>query len=163
MSEQVSKSPKIRGSAKARRTAGRLFAVQAIYQMKANRQNAGDVIDEYLMYRTDMELEGENDGESLIVSPDGALFRSIVLGVESQHGNLKELVNAHLTRHAYDDLENILQAILVGAAFELLNHTETDAPIIIADYLHVTRGYYGDKEAGFVNAVADSISAAVRF
>ena len=39
---------------------------------------------------------------------------------------------------------------------------KTDVPVIINDYVDVTRAFYDGKESGLINAVLDSIAKTIR-
>lgn len=143
-----------KGSKKARATAARLASVQAVYQMDANQQRASSVIEEFLLFRAGMEIDGEE-----MVPPDGALLRQIVKGVESRRSELNPLVSERL---GGKEVEPLLQAILLCGAYEILSHHDIDIPIIISDYLHVTNAFYEGKEAKLINAVLDGLANILR-
>ena len=48
-------------------------------------------------------------------------------------------------------------SIMLCGAYELMVHSDIDAPIVISDYLHVTHAFYDQGEHALVNAVLDSI------
>lgn len=150
-----------RGSAKARNSAARLFGVQAVYQMHKNDQTADDVIKELLEFRAGKDYEGDGD---VMVAPNEDHFTLLVRGVNEHIDQLGEMVakNRTLKEGAFPKNEPLLQAILLCGAFELMVLQSIDAPIIISDYLHVTRAFFEDPEAKLVNAVLDSIRATVR-
>ena len=59
-------------------------------------------------------------------------------------------------------IEPLLSAILICGTYELLAHGEIDAPIIIADYLHVTHGFFEGSESKLVNGVLDALAKELR-
>lgn len=150
----MKKAPK--GSRKARATSGRLFAVQAVYQALQNKHAPKMLIEEYLNHRVGMDLD---DGERML-QPDAELFSKIVGGVDERFDELKALVQANLKNPA--PLENLLMAILLCGAHEILAHHDIDAPVIIADYLHVTHGFYEGSESKLINGVLDAIATEIR-
>lgn len=77
-------------------------------------------------------------GDEMVV-PDGVMFKSIMTGVTERWTDLMQLITPRLSNTS---IEPLLSAILICGAYELLAHNETDAPIIIADYLHVTHGFF---------------------
>lgn len=147
---------KDQASAKARALSARLMAVQACYQAVQNDQSLKSALEEYLQHRIGMEEEGE-----IIIQPDGALLSQILLGVEDRRADLESVIEQNLTNKTKQP-EILLKAIMLCAAYELMAHTKTDAPIIINDYLNVTHGFFSDGEVKLVNAVLDSISKAFR-
>lgn len=150
-----------KGSKKASNSAARLLAVQAVYQMHKNDQSADEVIKELLEHRAGQDYEG--DGE-VMVAPNEDHFMLLVRGVNEHVEQLGEMVsqNRTLKEGALPKNEPLLQAILLSGAFELMVLQAIDAPIIISDYLHVTRAFFEEGETKLVNAVLDSIRQTVR-
>lgn len=163
-------------SRKARLSAARLAAAQAVYQMIANQQGAVSVTEEFIERRLGQPLDG-----AAMVMPDGVLFRDIVRGVDERRADLDELIQAAARKPdaalepetaqdpeaaqneaVFAAHEPLLRAVVLCGAYELLAHGETDAPIIIADYLHVTHAFFDQGEARLVNAILDQIRRAVR-
>lgn len=146
-------------SKKARATATRLAAVQAVYQQIENGQGAASVVKEYQDYRLGKPVDGDE-----MVMPDVAFFSGIVQGVESRRGDLEEVLNANLSRPdaKIGHMDPLLQAILLCGAYELLAYHEIDAPIVISDYLDVTHAFYDQGEAKLINAVLDHVKTAFR-
>lgn len=143
-----------KGSKKARTTAARLASVQAVYQMDLNKQRASSVIEEFLLHRAGMQVDGDE-----MVPPDGALLREIVSGVESRRAEVDPLVSERLEGR---EVEPLLRSVLLCGAYEILSHHDIDIPIIISDYLHVTSAFYEGKEAKLVNAVLDGLGKVLR-
>jgi N utilization substance protein B len=144
-----------RSSKKARSSAARLAAVQAVYQMRANDQSARQVVEEYKSHRLGESVEGDQ-----MIVPDGVLFQSLVDGVEERLVDLIGMLPEIEASRPKMDL--ILQSILLCGAFEMIANPDTDAPIIIADYLNVSHAFYDQGESKLVNAVLDRIAKAVR-
>lgn len=153
-----------KGSRIARMSAARLSAVQAVYQMMANEQRAKDVIDEYMQHRLGKPVDGHN-----MVLPDGVLFKNIVSGVGTRMDDLRGIIDASLVsqndakaNNSLSSIESLLGSILLCGAYELMAHHETDAPIIISDYIEVTHAFYEGNEAKLVNGVLDRVKDTVR-
>lgn len=144
-----------KSSKKARSTAARLFAVQAVYQSLQLKVPPASLMDEYLQHRVGMDL---HEGDEMVV-PDGALFTDIIKGVTDKWNDLVPLIMPRLNNPS---VEPLLTAILVCGTYELLAHAETDTPIIIADYLHVTHGFFAGSESKLVNGVLDALAKELR-
>lgn len=159
MSSVSVKSTAKKSSKKARATAARLAAVQAIYQQIENDQSAASVVGEYMDHRFGRPV----DGEEMIV-PDGALFRMIVKGVEERRDDLSHVIATNMKRPEahMKGVDPLLQAIFLCGGYELLAHHEIDGPIIISDYLHVTHAFYDQGESKLVNAILDRLQKAFR-
>lgn len=157
----------------ARRTASRMAAVQAVYQMETAGEDAKTIIEEYRLHRLGKPVDGAE-----MVLPDGILFGRIVEGVSGRYKELEQVIGAALRKQSrYRGSsesgngeeaarpmlpEPLLYAVLLCGACELLAHPETDAPVIISDYIDVAHGFYDGGEPKMVNAVLDTIAKAVR-
>lgn len=140
-------------SPKAKALSARLSAVQAVYQGEQNKQSLRALASEYLEHRAEMVVEGEP-----LVTPDGALLKAVLFGVEERKPELEAIVDANLKKDAQDRaVEPLIRAILVCGCYELLVG-DVDAPIVINDYLHVGHAFYERSEVGLINGVLDSIS-----
>lgn len=144
-----------KGSLKARKTAARLFAVQAVYQSIQNKEAPSKLYDEYITHRVGMDLE-----EGQMVEPDQPLFRSLLSGVTDRWGDLQQIIKPRLK--TANEIEPLLTAILVCGAYELLAHTDIDAPIIISDYLDITSSFFEGSEGKLVNAILDAVAKELR-
>ncbi len=145
-------------SPKAQALSARLLAVQALYQMKQNKQPVKVVYNEYIQHRSEPEVDGQK-----LVTPDGSLFKKILYGVEERFVELDAVIQANLKKDASDRVvEPLLYSVLVCGAYELLAHSEIDAPILINDYLNVGHAFFEKNEVALVNGVLDSVCSAFR-
>jgi transcription antitermination protein NusB len=150
------------GSKIARKTAARLFAVQAVYQSLLVNVPAISLKDDFLKHYVGMDLEGEDNlnPQHEMVTPDGILFESILAGVTERKDDLARMIAPKLSGAV---MEPLLTAILLCGTYELLAHLDVDAPIIITDYLHVTHGFYEGAENKLINGVLDRLCKDLRF
>lgn len=152
--------PAQKPSANAKRSAARLMAVQAIYQMDVNRKEPAFVVDEYIFLRKNMEVDGE-----MLVEPDDSLFRDIVLGVSERKDDLRAIVNANRPARG-EGLEHpdepLLMAVMLCGVYELLSHHDVDFAVIISSYVDVAKAFFGGSEPGLINAVLDSARKVLR-
>ena len=159
MSEPAERTPrKPGGTGAARRSAARLAAVQALYQIDHSGTAASIVLEEFLRFRLGESFDTEND-----VAPDKALFTQIVRGVTSRGAELDEPIGAALTeRWTLDRIEIILRAILRAGVYELLAAPSTPARVIITEYVDVAHAFYEGQEPGMVNGLLDRIARRLR-
>ena len=149
-----------KGSLKARKTAARLFAVQAIYQAIQNKEAPSKLYDEYINHRVGMDLNDDGQDNGQMVEPDQPLFRSLLSGVTERWGDLEQIIKPRLK--VSHEIEPLLTSILICGAYELLAHQDIDSPIIISDYLNITSGFFEGSESKLVNAVLDALSKELR-
>lgn len=152
----MSKTSK-KGSKIAKKTAARLFASQAVYQILMQGQGAQQVIAEFIEHRFTEQVDGEE-----LVIPDSNLFKHIVMGVKERHSDLESLIKSARKNDNQEEpsetiIEPLLSSILHCGAYELLDPQGVDAPIIISDYLHVTDAFYDQNEKKLVNGLLDRI------
>lgn len=153
-----SQPKKPQGSKKAQAAAARLAAVQAVYQVLTNEQSAQSVLSEYRLHRLGKEVAGEE-----MVTPDGTLFESVVIGVYDRMNVLDDAISAAFQKSGKTTpSEPLLMAILLCGAFELFAHLDIDAPLIVSDYINVAHAFYEQGEAKLVNAILDTIKKAIR-
>ena len=145
------------GSQKARNSAARLLAVQTVYQMHKNEQDAETAIKEYLEHRAGVDIDG--DGE--MVTPDQDHYALVVRGVTEHMAQLGEMITLNRGKELNKN-EPLLNAIFLCGAFELMVLQAIDAPVIISDYVHVTQAFYEAGESKLTNALLDSIKKTVR-
>lgn len=148
---------KTEGSAKARRTAARLAAVQVLYQMRLNNQDAQSAVREFIDHRIGFDLDGE-----LFVPADQEMLEEIVMGVAERWADIEAMVGKALAAGKKGEVETLLESILRAGTYELMAHAKVDSAIIINDYLNVTTGFYAGAESKIVNAILDKIAKAVR-
>lgn len=145
------------GSVKAQKTAARLAAVQVLYQMRLNNQEAGDAVREFLVHRVGFNIDGD-----VFVPAQPQLLQDIVLGVAQRWQDISQILEAALKEGGREEVELILESILRCGIYELLAHGDVDVGIIIHDYMNVTTGFYEGKEPKLVNAILDKVAKKVR-
>ncbi len=141
-------------SAKAMSLSARLRAVQALYQKMQNNQPTRSLVKEYIEHRKEMDVEGHD-----LVTPDDALFKKIVFGVDERFPELESIIESNLKKDSPNrEVEPLLRSILICGAYELLIQ-EVDFPIIINDYLNVGHAFYTRNEVALINGVLDNVAS----
>lgn len=137
-----------------RRSAARLAAVQALYQLDVAGGGAEAVVGEFNRYR----LGGEVDGAQLIEA-EPELFGDLVLGVTQRRAEidarLATVINEELP---FDRLELLLQAILRAGAYEILIRADIDTPLTISEYVDVANSFFVRRESTMVNGILDRLA-----
>jgi N utilization substance protein B len=148
----------IKGSAKARRNAARLAAVQCLYQMQQNGMNAEQVLGDYVNNRLGLEEDGD-----VYVAADTTILRAILTGVEERLAQLNIMLDTILEpQRPLAKQEQIIQSILLCGAEELFAHPETDSALIISGYVEVAKAFYEGREPALINAALDSLAKSIR-
>lgn len=140
------------------RSAARLAAVQALYQMDLAGKPVGDVIAEHEAHWIGQEIDGIEMPEA-----EAAFFRSIVEGVVTDQVAIDRAVDEALAKGwPLKRIEAVLRAILRAGVFELKNRPDVPLRVIISEYMRVTDSFYSEQEPAMVNAVLDAIARDLR-
>ncbi|MCW6509138.1 transcription antitermination factor NusB [Lichenifustis flavocetrariae] len=140
------------------RSAARLAAVQALYQMDLAGTGLNDILAEFEAHWIGQEVEGDQYKPA-----DIALFRDILHGVLEHQRVLDVMVNEGLqSGWPLARVENILRAILRGGAYELRQRGDIPARVVIKEYTDVGGAFFGRDEVGMVNAVLDGLAHRLR-
>ena len=129
------KKKKTAGDAPKPRTVSRMAAVQALYQMDLAGTDAGEVIEQFLAEKPDVdEVAGEPAAErEALTNLDGAdatFFADVVKGVVRRQREIDPLVDQQLrTGWRLVRVDSILRAILRGGVFELLERSDVPARV----------------------------------
>ena len=155
MSEHVTEKAKpVPKRRSASRTAARLAAVQALYQMDMAGTDANLVVREFLEYRLDEVAESVGSEEI-----DEDYFRDIVLGVVREQSAVDPVLDAHLAEGwRLHRIDSILRAILRSAAFELVLCDDVPAKVIINEYVDIAHAFFETDEPKVVNGILDRLA-----
>ena len=138
----------------AERSAARLAAVQALYQMEVAGKGVVDALAEFEAFWIGREVDGIEFKPS-----DTAFFREILSGVVREQRAIDVKVDTALsTGWPLKRVEAVLRAILRAGTFELLFRKDVPARVAISEYVDVTHSFYGEDEPGLVNAVLDAVA-----
>jgi N utilization substance protein B len=136
------------------RSAARLAAVQALYQMDIAAKGIGDVIAEFEAYWLGREIDGME-----MKPAEGAFFRSLVEGVVSKQRDIDPKIDEALSEGW--PLRRI-EAVLRAGCFELLARPDVPAKVVIREYGDIAAAFYDGDEIGMVSAVLDGLAHKLR-
>ncbi len=140
------------------RSAARLAAVQALYQLDIGGGGADAVVGEFSVHRLGHEVDGQ-----VYTDSDPAMFAGLVKGVAAEAEELDDMIAAVLSDDLdVDRLETILRIILRAGAYELSTQLDVPARVTITEYVDVADAFYGRRETGLVNAVLDRLANELR-
>jgi N utilization substance protein B len=145
------------------RTAARLAAVQAIYEMEMAERSADAVLKDFV----DRWLAAGGDGETgeapRHVDPDAAFLGDLVRGVAGRLADLDGMIGPALSEEwPLARLEAVLRAILRVGTYELFARADVPLRVVISEYVDIAHAFFDAKEAGLVNAVLDRIGRVLR-
>jgi N utilization substance protein B len=137
-----------------KRSASRLGAVQALYQMDIGGTPMTDVFAEFESHWLGREVEGDSYKPAEL-----AFFRDVVEGVVRDQIALDKGIDAALaTGWPLKRIEAILRAVLRAGAYELANRKDVPARVVITEYVDVANAFVDKDEAGMANGVLDTLA-----
>jgi N utilization substance protein B len=146
------------GKSTEARSAARLAAVQALYQMDVGGTSLNEVVDEFETWRLGQELDGVRYREA-----DEAFFTELVTGVVDQQRELDPKIHMALVAGwPLTRLDVTLRAILRSAAWELLSCPKVPARVVINEYVDIAKAFFEGDEPGMVNGVLDNLAHQLR-
>lgn len=149
-----------RPSAGQRRSAARLAAVQALYEMDMVGAPADAVLAEFMAKRWRL---GAGEAGGGMVEPDDGWLAELVNGVSAGAGELDQAIALALSPElTIERMETLLRVLLRAGAYELKAKPEVPAAAVINEYVEVANAFFNGKEAGLVNAVLDRLARRLR-
>jgi N utilization substance protein B len=150
----------ISGNQKRRmKSAARLYAVQALFQMEAAGQTSDRVIREFLDHRFGADLE---DGTAMI-DGDIDLFRRVVEEAVNSQARIDQMTDrALVAKWPIARIDPTLRGLFRAAGAELL---DPDMPprVVITEFVEIARAFFPEgREPKFVNAVLDHMAREAR-
>jgi N utilization substance protein B len=140
------------------RSAARLAAVQALYQIEFSGASAEQVIGEFVTLRLGQEIEGVRYAPA-----DPELFADVVHGYHRHAAEIDAGLEACLEKaRTLLKIEAILRAILRAGATELKVRSDVPAKVVIDEYLDVAHAFFGGTEAAFINGILDRFARQIR-
>lgn len=156
MTGQAQKRPLPRNA--QARTAARLAAVQALYQMDMTAIDLNRVIAEFEAHRLGQEVEGCQYPHA-----EAEFFRDIVEGVVREQRSIDPLIDGHLAEGwRLNRVDSILRAILRTGTYEMLRRKDVPPRVIISEYVDLAHAFFEGEEPKVVNGILDKVGHAER-
>lgn len=141
------------------RSAARLYAVQALFQMEHSDQNVNSVYLEFLDHRFGAEVDDETD----MIEGDEDLFRMVLNRAVDDQRRIDQMTDrALVAKWPIARIDPTLRALFRAAGAEMTGD-ETPPRVIITEYVDVATSFFPEgKEPKFVNAVLDHMAREAR-
>lgn len=140
------------------RSAARMAAIQALYQVELGEITPEAVIEEFINHRFDGPLD-----DLSLEKTDVPLFKRLVLGTSAEADTMDDILSAVLTEGwPVERLDRVLRLVLRCGAYELANCIDIPGRVTIAEYLRIAESFYDGKEPAMVNAVLDALARSLR-
>ena len=141
-------------STRQMKSAARLYAVQALFQMEAAGQSAPRVQREFEDYRMGAEVDGE-----VMAEADVDLFRQLVDDAVNWQSKIDQMTDrALVAKWPIDRIDPTLRALFRAAGAEL-SQGEAPPKVVISEFVDVAKAFFPEgREPNFVNAVLDHMA-----
>ncbi len=140
------------------KSAARLFAVQALFQMEASGDALEDVQAEFETHRLGAEIDGDTYAEGNI-----DLFRALLHEAVNHQAKIDQMTDrALVAKWPIDRIDPTIRALFRAAGAELLTQ-DTPPKVVISEFVDVAKAFFPEgREAKFVNAVLDHMAREAR-
>ncbi|MHA6262446.1 transcription antitermination factor NusB [Arenibacterium sp. CAU 1754] len=140
------------------KSAARLYAVQALFQMEHSGQSSRQVIAEFLDHRFGATYEGDE-----MIEGDVDLFSKLIEDAVNYQAPIDQMTDrALVAKWPIARIDPTLRGLFRAAGAEL-TQTTTPPKVIISEYVDVARAFFPEgREPKFVNAVLDHMAREAR-
>ncbi len=146
-----------------RRSAARLAAVQALYQMQLSGVTAEEAIAQFTAGHAASPVSDEEDGAEALPPLEPGLFGAIVRGVSGGRARFDGMIAGALTTDwTVERLQILVRLILEAGVFELTERTDVPPRVAINEYVNLAHAFFDGAEPGLVNGVLDAVAKSYR-
>ena len=152
------KSDAARAAKKQMKSASRLYAVQALFQMESSGQTIESIVREFESHRFGAVYEGDEMAEG-----DVDHFRAVVEHAVNWQAKIDQMTDRALVeKWPIDRIDPVLRALFRAAGAEMCEMV-TPPKVAITEYVDVAKAFFpAGKESKFVNAVLDHMAHEAR-
>ncbi|MBN8608192.1 MAG: transcription antitermination factor NusB [Caulobacterales bacterium] len=143
----------------AARSAARLGAVQALYQMEVSGATTADVIADFAAGKLPRETEASyTDTEG-----DLDLFKVVVEKAVDRQATYDRAIARNLSKGwRLERIDAVARAILRAGAAELEQRKDIPTAVVIDEYVEIAKAFFEGPEPGFINAALDACAHDLR-
>lgn len=136
------------------RSAARLAAVQALYQMDMENIGLARLLSEFHAFRLGAEIE-----DAQYLEAEAEFFDDIVTGVDARRDEIDLLIDGKLGEQwKMSRLDKTMLQILRAGVYELIARPDVPAASAISEYVDVAHAFFDEKDAKFVNGLLDAVA-----
>ncbi|MBL8537190.1 MAG: transcription antitermination factor NusB [Hyphomonadaceae bacterium] len=143
----------------AARTAARLAAVQALYQMEVSGATTAEVMTDFIAGK----LPRETEAVYTECPGDPELFKVLIEKAVERQATLDRAIARKLSSGwRLERLDAVARAILRAGAAELEQRRDIPTAVVIDEYVDIAKAFFDGPEPGFVNATLDACARDLR-
>jgi N utilization substance protein B len=136
------------------RSAARLAAVQALYQLDMEKIGLARLLSEFHTHRLGAEIE-----DATYADADVDFFDDVVAGVDARREEIDALIDAKLGEQwKLSRLDKTMLQVLRAGSYELLARADVPTAAVIDEYVDVAHAFFDAKDAKFVNGLLDAVA-----
>ena len=140
------------------RSAARLAAVQALYQMEMEATPLAKLLYEFHQHRLGATIE-----DATYADAEQDFFDDVVSGTDARRDEIDRLITDRLAEGwSLNRLDRPMRAILRAGTYELIARPDVPAASVISEYIDVAHAFFDKRETGFVNGLLDAIAKTAR-
>ena len=146
-----------------KRSAARLAAVQALYEIEISGAEVDPVVRDFLSKRWSQSAIND-DGSSVELNDfDTVFFGDIVKGVSAKTSELDEMIEGALQKDwTLPRLEALLKCMLRAGIYELAHHSDIPKSVVINEYMDVANAFFSEGEPKMLNGILDKLARVLR-
>lgn len=140
------------------KSASRLYAVQALFQMESSGQTVEQVAKEFETHRFGAVYDGEEMAEG-----DVSVFRKLVSAAVNRQAGIDQMTDrALVAKWPIDRIDPVIRALFRAAGAELVE-SDTPPKVVINEFVDIAKAFFPDgREPKFVNGVLDHMAREAR-
>ncbi|MFC4669928.1 transcription antitermination factor NusB [Seohaeicola nanhaiensis] len=140
------------------KSAARLYAVQALFQMEQSGQSSRQIVAEFLDHRFGATYDGDE-----MIEGDPDLFKTLIEDAVNYQAKIDQMTDrALVAKWPIARIDPTLRGLFRAAGAELVGK-ETPPKVVINEYVDVARAFFPEgNEVRFVNAVLDHMAREAR-
>ncbi|MCI4664305.1 MAG: transcription antitermination factor NusB [Neomegalonema sp.] len=148
-----------RATKRLARSAARLAAVQALYQMEITGAPWKGVLEEFVAHRLGAEIEGAQYRDA-----DEKHFKLVLEGAVARQIEIDQLIDAALVaKWPLGNVDPTLRAIFRAGGCEFVALEQMPPKVAISEYVDVAKAFFPEgQEWRFANAVLDHMARKAR-
>jgi len=140
------------------KSAARLYAVQALFQMEASGQSAEAICREFEDHRFGARYDDDE-----MIEGDLDLFRALLDTAVNFQARIDQMTDrALVAKWPIARIDPTLRALFRAGGAEMVD-TDTPPKVVITEYVEIAKAFFPDgREPKFVNAVLDHMAREAR-
>jgi transcription antitermination protein NusB len=136
------------------RSAARLAAVQALYQLDMEKVSISRLLAEFHAHRLGAEIEEVQYAEAEV-----DFFDDLVSGTDARREEIDALIESKLgEKWKLSRLDKTMLQILRAGTYEIIARPDVPVATVISEYVDVAHAFFDEKDAKFANGLLDAVA-----